>query len=208
VNFDRVAPYYRELEILVFGRQLQEARIAFVRQISPPVRVLIAGEGNGRFLAEFVRQFPGTEITCVEASARMIVLARKGLEAGRVNFVQEDIREVTIPAAQYDLIVTHFLLDCFGAETLERLIRKLAAAATPKAQWLIADFCEPAGGWSRFRARFLIAIMYFFFRTVARIEAKRLVNYRPWLRECGFALTREILMPNEMIRSELWERTA
>jgi hypothetical protein len=59
VNFNQVAPHYRWLERLVFGRKLQEARIAFVRQIAPPRRVLVAGAGKGRFPAEFVRAHPG-----------------------------------------------------------------------------------------------------------------------------------------------------
>jgi hypothetical protein len=48
--------------------------------------------------------------------------------------------------------------------------------------------------------------MYFFFRVVAGIEARQLVDYRPLLRQQRFDLTKNTVSPNEMICSELWRR--
>jgi SAM-dependent methyltransferase len=207
VSFDSIAPYYRWLETVVFGKQLQEARIAFLSQIPEPRRVLIAGEGNGRFLAEVVRQWPDAQIDCVESSGRMIALSREQAAAARVSFIQQDIRTAALPSSHYDLIVTHFLLDCFNEQTLATLIPRLAHAATADARWLIADFFEPPHGWPRNKAAALIAIMYAFFRIAAGIEAGKLVDYRPRLTACGFALAGEMILPNEMVRSELWQRS-
>ena len=206
MSFDRVAPHYRWLETVAFGKQLQQARVAFVGEIGRPHRVLIVGEGNGRFLAELLRVHPCLQVDCIEASTRMIALAHRELEESRVNFIQADIQATLLPAQHYDVIVTHFFLDCFVEKTLAMVIAKLANAATPQARWLVADFCEPGKGWRRLRARFLIAMMYSFFRAIAGIEARRLVDYRPFLRAQGFVLTEATLSPNEMIRSELWRR--
>ncbi len=205
MSFDRVAPYYRWLETLVFGNQLQQARVAFVREIRPPRRVFIAGEGDGRFLAELLRTGE-PRIDCVEASACMIALARKRVPDAHVNFIQADIRDLTLREAPYDLIVSHFFLDCFAEVALAEIVAKLANAATPNAQWLIADFCYPARGWRRRRARALIAAMYLFFRAAAGIEARRLVDYSPLLRANGFELTKEHLSRRGEIRSQLWQR--
>jgi ubiquinone/menaquinone biosynthesis C-methylase UbiE len=206
VNFDRVAAPYRWLETIVFGHQLQQARIAFVREVGRPRRVLVVGEGNGRFLAELVRIHPQARVDCIEASARMIELARAEVGAAQVAFIQADVRSVALAKNSYDLIVTHFLLDCFSEETLAPLIRRLAGTTTAEARWLVADFCYPRRGWRRFRARLLIATMYFFFRLAARIEARRLVDYHPLLRAQGFEIEKEMNAPNETIRSELWRR--
>ncbi len=206
MNFDRVAPHYRWLETVVFGNQLQRARVAFLREIEAPRRVLIVGEGNGCFLAEFVRAHPAAEVDCIEASAGMIALARKREKAVQVRFMHSDLSEIDLPAAHYDLIVTHFFLDCFNQKTLPFVLGKLAGAATLDARWLVADFHPPLHGWRRWRAQALIAIMYVFFRVVAGIGARRLVDYHPLLELHRFARFREFIAPNEMIRSELWGR--
>ncbi|MEO8439636.1 MAG: class I SAM-dependent methyltransferase [Spartobacteria bacterium] len=206
MSFDRVAPHYRWLETLVFGRQLQHARTSFVREVDRSRRVLVAGEGDGRFLEEFVRAHPGAAIDCVEASARMIELARARAGLETVNFILSGIHEVALPVASYDLIVTHFFLDCFEEDALARVIEKLARAATVDAAWLIADFHPPRSGWRRWWARSLIAVMYWFFRSTAGIEACRLVDYHPLLYEEGFTLAHQATSPNEMIISEWWRR--
>ena len=206
VNFDRVAPFYRLLETLVFGDQLQQARNGFVRQIESPHRALVVGEGNGRFLVELLQAHPSMEIDCVEASTRMIDLARARLGNERVRFICIDVRQVALTEHRYDLIVTHFFLDCFTQATLPQVIEKLARAATHNATWLIADFCLPPQGWRRLRARMLLVAMYAFFRLVAGIEASKLVDYGPLLRAHDFSLTNEVVAPNEMTRSQVWQR--
>jgi ubiquinone/menaquinone biosynthesis C-methylase UbiE len=206
VNFDRVAPYYRWLETLVFGRRLQEARVAFLGDIKKPRRVLVVGEGNGRFLSEFVMAHPDAAVDCVEASGRMIELARRRVGTASVHFIHGDIREVELQPDTYDLLVTHFFLDCFDEQSLAAVVAKLSRPAAPNAQWLIADFCEPAGDWRHMGRRFLIAFMYFFFRLVSAIEARHLVDYRPFLETAGFHLMETALPSDKMIRSERWER--
>jgi SAM-dependent methyltransferase len=207
VSFDRVAPHYRWLETLVFGNQLQEARVAFVREIEPPLRIFIVGEGNGRFLAELMRSGE-PQVDCVEMSARMIALAREQVPDAHVNFIQADIRDLALRQAHYDLIVSHFFFDCFTEGALAEIIARLANAAALNAQWLVADFCYPTRGWPHWRARALIAAMYFFFRAAAGIEAHRLVDYRPLLRANGFRLRNELLSRRGEIRSQLWQRVA
>jgi ubiquinone/menaquinone biosynthesis C-methylase UbiE len=207
VSFDRVASHYRWLETLVFGNQLQQARVAFMREIGSPRRVLIVGEGDGRFLAEFVRSHPAAAVDCIEASGQMIELARRSLDPQAcVNFIQTDIGEAELAPNFYDLVVTHFFLDCLGEGALAAVIVKLANSATPDAQWLVADFSEPSKSWRRLPARFLIALMYFFFRLAAGIEARQLVDYRPLLQAEGFVLAEALQSPNEIIRSERWRR--
>lgn len=205
MSFDRVAPHYRWLETFVFGNRLQQARIAFVRKIGSPRRILIVGEGDGRFLAELLRTGK-SGVDCIEASARMIALAQKQVPDAHVNFIQTDIRDLTLRQAHYDLIVSHFFFDCFAEATLAEIIARLADAAAPGARWLIADFCYPARGWHRWRARALIATMYLFFRAAAGIEAHRLVDYSPLLRAHGFELAKEHLSRRGEIRSQLWQR--
>jgi len=213
VSFDAIAPWYRALETIAFGGALQRARIACLREIGSPRRVLVMGEGNGRFLRELVRRQPGIEVDCVDASERMLRLARQRIERefpdslNRIRFLQRDITSWTPTQPPYDLIVTHFVLDCFPKEQIADVVGNLARAATTEAIWLLADFCVPSDGLRRLHARVWLAAMYRFFRVTARIEARELVDPSPFLRAAGFDLVQQHLSRNGMLTSELWRRT-
>ncbi len=206
MSFDFVAPFYRRLETLVFGQQLQAARCAFVRQIGAAERALVVGEGDGRFLAELVRARPELEVDYLDASARMLESARARIGSERVRFLHANLLGTALPAACYDLVATHFFLDCFTAKTLPELIAKICASTTEGATWLVADFHQPPHGWRRLWGRLIIATMYRFFRVVAGIEARRLVDYAPLLQAAGFRLTSEEISAHGLIRSQFWRR--
>lgn len=206
VSFDFVAPFYQILERIVFGSKLQTARMAFVPEITRRQRVLVVGEGDGRFLAEFVEFWPESEIVCVEASRRMIERARKRTVGHRIRFLCSALEDANLPERAYDLVVTHFFLDCFSENKLPQIVAQIARAAAPQAQWLIAEFHQPTEGWRRWFSRCLIRAMYLFFRICAGIEGHRLSDYRLFLRAHGFELSRATGLPNGMIRSELWSR--
>jgi ubiquinone/menaquinone biosynthesis C-methylase UbiE len=214
VSFDSIAPVYRTLETITFGGDLQRARVACLDEIETPRRAFIVGEGNGRFLRELLRFHPNVEIDCVDASARMLELARRRIErrlpagATRVRFLQQDITSWTPPKAAYDLIVTHFFLDCFSGERIADIVNRLSRAATPSAMWLLADFCVPASGFARVRAGLCLAAMYRFFRSTAGIEARELEDPSPFLRSAGFGLVSQHLFRSGMVKSELWRRMA
>jgi ubiquinone/menaquinone biosynthesis C-methylase UbiE len=208
VSFDRVAPHYRWLETIVFGNQLQQARVALVREIGQPRRVLVVGEGDGRFLAEFVRAHPGAAVDCIEASGRMIELARQRVNVAQVHFRHANLSDVMLPEKLYDLVVTHFFLDCLAGDALREVVRKLAGAATADAAWLLADFRLPNSGWRRFHARLGIGAMYLFFRLTSALETRQLDDPSLFLRGSGFECTRERRSRFGMIKSELWRRAA
>jgi ubiquinone/menaquinone biosynthesis C-methylase UbiE len=212
VSFDALAPWYRALEWIAFGDDLQRCRIACLDEIAKPRRALLVGEGNGRFLCELLRLHPGVEVDCVDASQRMLKLARKRMEhelpdrAQRVHFLHQDITSWAAPEDHYDLLVTHFVLDCFPEPALTGIIKKLARAATDDASWLVADFRVPADGMARLRARGWLAAMYMFFRMTTRIQASELIDSTPFKRAEGFALGRQHLLRGGILKSEMWRR--
>jgi ubiquinone/menaquinone biosynthesis C-methylase UbiE len=214
VSFDSIAPAYRTLETIAFGDALQRARVACLGEIGTPRRALIVGEGNGRFLCELLRRHSNIEVHCVDASQRMLDLARERIErrlpadAAHVRFLQHDITSWTPPEAPYDLIVTHFFLDCFSETRITDIVNRLSRAATPNATWLLADFCMPAGAFARIRAGLWLAAMYRFFRFTSGIEARALDDPSPFLRTAGFALVTQHLFRGGMVKSELWRRMA
>lgn len=214
MSFDSIAPAYRTLETMAFGGDLQRARVACLGEIGTPRRALIVGEGNGRFLCELLRRHPSVEIDCVDASERMVELARRRVErvlpdhVRRVRFFQRDIVTWAPPETSYDLIVTHFFLDCFSEDRMAGIVTRLSRAATPGATWLLADFCVPGGGFARVRAGLWLSAMYRFFQFTAGIEATQLEDPSSSLRTAGFALKGQHLFRSGMVKSELWRRIA
>ncbi len=212
MSFDRLAPHYRWMEWVLAGDKLQRCRRAFLNIIPSPEEALLVGEGNGRFLSELIRAHPRTRITCVDASAAMLERARQrvsaqaSLRSAGVEFIHADALEWSPPPGRFNLIVTHFFLDCFRPEQLGPLLARLARAATPEADWLVADFSEPAAGWKRWRARVILLAMYLFFRRVTDLPATAITSPDAWLADSGFVLRERRSYDWGLLRSDLWTR--
>jgi ubiquinone/menaquinone biosynthesis C-methylase UbiE len=210
VSFDRIAPHYRWLETISFGNALQHARTFWIDKISRPRRVLICGEGNGRFLCELLRVHSKIDIDCLDASAPMLDLARRRVlracpeSFSRVHFIHKDVRN-WFPQNSYDLFVTHFFFDCFPRAEVQSIAAKIAHAAGPNAVWLISDFTVPLRGTiAQLHACAWLRIMYFFFRSTAGIAANELVDATPSLEANGFSCAAQKLSRGGMLKADLF----
>jgi tRNA (cmo5U34)-methyltransferase len=193
VNFDKVAPHYRWLERVAFGRALEECRAALLPQIAGCERALCIGDGDGRFTELLLKAQPCMRVD-VERSRSMIRLARQRSSA---TFFHANALAFT-PDDRYDLVVTHFVLDTFTdaqVSTLVPRVRKSAAGGF----WLISEFqaCGPA-------SRFLIWLMYRFFRITAGLRVESIPDYRAAFISSGFTLQKSWTKWNGFLISELW----
>ena len=207
MNFDRLAPHYDWMEALTAGGRLQAARTAWLDELAGRRRILSAGEGHGRFAAACTARFPAAELTCIEASARMLARAQartRGLGAS----IRWDCGDVLAwqPAGKYDAVVTCFFLDCFPPALLEKVIAKLAGSTTADAVWLVVDFAVPPRGFARWRARAVHTLMYWFFRQAVALPARRLTPPDDLLRAHGFVLAGRRESDWGLIRSDCWRR--
>ncbi len=172
--------------------------------------VLIVGEGPGRFLTECVKSLPMARIVCVDDSAAMLAQARIALQKGgqdssRVTFIRATLPEWKPPPEKFDLLVTHFFLDCFPPEQLKLIISGLASGAQPGARWLLADFCEPQRGVARWRAKLILALAYTFFSLATRLPAQRLAEPDRYLEENGLCLKGRRIYEGGLLHSDLWQ---
>ena len=155
---------------------------------------------------------PTARITYVDASRRMLELTRRDLVRnnlnGPVEFTCADILQWTPEAAQYDLIATHFFLDCFRPDQICAIVKKLSQAAKPSASWLLSDFQIPRSGLSRWRARAIVRCMYTFFRAATKLPASGLSEADEYLEACGFNLRARSVSEWGLLRSDHWERGA
>lgn len=213
MNCDRIARWYRPLEYLVFGRALERRRFEYLGQVGEVRRALILGDGDGRFTAEFVRRYPLARVDSVELSTGMLALAqarlrRLKLDSEGVRFFQGDARMIDLEG-EYDLIVTHFFIDCFDVEELRTLVGRISERCVPGGRWLISEFSSiPGAGVLSIAAAALIRVMYLFFRIATGLRVKRLPDYVPVLAADGFRIVRQSSAAGGLLVSELWERTS
>ncbi|MES2596181.1 MAG: class I SAM-dependent methyltransferase [Verrucomicrobiota bacterium] len=209
MSFDILAPFYRSMERFTAGRKLQRARTEFLDVIPVPTRILTVGEGHGPFLLECCRRYPEAWIVCVDASKAMMAQAKEalkqnGLNDARVQWVHADLLSWEPPVASFDLIVTHFFLDCFTHEQMSMLVPRLSKAADRGGSWLMADFQVPAHGWRRLRSKIILAMLYLFFRVATRLSAKSLITPDPLLQAAGWRLQSRAEYEWGLLKSDWW----
>lgn len=207
MNFDRVAPFYAKLERLTVGGLQQRARVHLLSEASTARRALLVGEGDGRFLSAALTACPQAHFTVLDASARMLDLARRAAAANndRVEFIHATLPDWQPAAADaYDLLVTNFFFDCFTPAELAPVVAALSRAAASECTWLVAEFA-PARNW---RTRTLLALAYAFFRQTAGVRARAVPEHSGLMKTHGFRLLREESMSRGLITTQLWRRGA
>jgi cyclopropane fatty-acyl-phospholipid synthase-like methyltransferase len=190
IDFDGLAAFYRPLELLAFGRDLERARFCFINELRDCRRILVLGEGDGRFLARLVRTVPGAWIHCVDSSPAMQELAISRISGtgaeGRVTFEQADMLSGSLDPGTYDAVVTLFFLDCFTPEQVAAVVARVRQGLRGCARWLFADFALPRRGILRLRARIWLKVLYLFFGWSTSMAVRSLPPSEDILMKSGF----------------------
>ena len=116
-ELDPIARYYRWLEMFTFGSVLHKARNRWIDRIAPPKRALVLGQGDGRFVCQLLRVHGEARVDCVDASGRMLEIARQ--RVGKLP--AQRCQSCPIFSARRDLLVARQLLRSFGSEFFSRL---------------------------------------------------------------------------------------
>jgi SAM-dependent methyltransferase len=206
-DFDRLALVYHWMEWLSFGPFLSRCRCAFLDRFSHCRRALVLGDGDGRFTARLLAHNPAVLIDAVDASPAMVseLARRAGPHRSRVQIQVADIRAWESPAPDYDLVVTHFFLDCLGSDEIESLARRLRSHLQPDAAWVVSEFNLPANRFGRFIAGPLIALLYHAFGLLTGLRIRALPDHRKALAQSGFILKHQRKWLSGLLVSEWWE---
>lgn len=176
-DFDRIAPNYDLFARLVFGNAVKNSQLVVLDFIPDQSAVLIVGGGTGWLLKALLQKKSVSKVVYIEASARMLELSRK--QALLVNYTAiVDFRlgtEKSIQAGErFDVVITHFLLDVFTAQTAGKFIQTVGASLQQQGIWLCTDFSLEEHDSGKWWKKTLIRAMYAFFRWTCHIEATRL----------------------------------
>ena len=207
-DFNRLARVYRWMEALSFGPWLWWCRCAWLDslEIHSPENALVLGDGDGRFTARLLRTCPQIRVDAVDASSAMLqaTLKRAGPNATRLRIFLADARIFTPPHPPYDLVVTHFFLDCLTTAEVHALAATLSRATAPNAQWLISEFAIPPNWYGRLIARPLVNLLYFAFGRLTGLAPRTLPDHRSALTQSGFTLLKQRPWLGGLLTSEIW----
>ncbi len=211
-NFDSVARAYRWMEYASFGPMLQRCRFHFLPQFSAARQALVLGDGDGRFTARLMASNPMVQVDAIDASPAMLAILRQRARHScqnadtRLSTTEADIRRFTPRGKEYDLVVSHFFLDCLTDDDVHALIARVSPSMTPDAMWLVSEFAVPPRGWRRIAARILIRSLYFAFSTLTGLRIRQIPNHTKSFYENGFRPLDRATFLGGLLISEVWKR--
>jgi ubiquinone/menaquinone biosynthesis C-methylase UbiE len=205
MNCDRIAPFYRFFEMAAFGTRLQKQRLTFQTAAQGKQRALILGDGDGRFTQALALSYPNLEIDSIELSTAMLVQACRRVPR-HVRLIQADIFQFPLAPEAYDVVFTHFFLDCFQETQLLHLVTRISEALTPNAVWVISEFHQAEAGWRKLYTGAWLRTMYLFFKWATAIQTQSLPLHNPILQEAGFHLLNQKLSWDGLRVAQLWQR--
>ena len=201
------------MEYLSFGPMLERCRFYFLANCLGARRGLILGDGDGRFTARLLATNLTVQIDAVDGSVAMLAeLKRRALatedEEGRLRTIHADLRSFIPDRDGYDLIVSHFFLDCLTDEDLERMVARIVPHLAPDATWIISEFSIPQKCWRRIAAGALIRFLYFAFKTMTHLDVRRIPDYASVLANNGFFRQQQVQFLGGVLSAELWRKNA
>jgi hypothetical protein len=205
-NFDRLARIYRWMEWVSFGPWLWRCRCTFLHALADRKHALIVGDGDGRFAARLLKENAEIAIDAVDSSTAMLsaLLRRSAANSLRVRAFHADARQWQPALPPYDLIVTHFFLDCLTTEEAESLANRLRKVTSPAAIWIVSEFSVPAGIFGRLVAFPIVRGLYCAFGLLTGLRVRALPDHTTALRKAGFVLKKRSTRLCGLLASEQW----
>ncbi len=200
------------------GRALERRRTEFLEDMAglhSPRRVLLLGDGDGRFLAALLAANPAVLVDTVDSSAAMLRLARQRAvrqlgeaeAVRRVHFHHANALNWLPPADRiYHAVASHFFLDCLTEPQIDALLTQLDFAVARDAAWIVSEFHQPGNGPAAWRARLWIGGLYRFFGWFTKLAVRRLPDYRTCLSTHGYKAEKQVFAEHGLLVSERWRR--
>jgi SAM-dependent methyltransferase len=198
------------MELASFGPWLQWCRCAWLDRLTVCRRALVLGDGDGRFSGRLLRVNRGVTVDAIDASPAMLkaLVRRAGPHAARVKAYAADARSWQPNGQGYDLVVTHFFLDCLTTEEVQVLVRAVRSALEDGALWVASEFAVPPNRFGRIVARPLIAALYWAFGRLTGLRVRHLPDHASALRNAGFTLSKRRTWLGGLLISEIWSAGA
>lgn len=205
-DFNGVARFYRWMELLTFGPWLQRCRCAFLGDLVVCRRAAVLGDGDGRFTAQLLRANATIEVDAIDASDAMLraLVHRAESHAARVHVHCADARTWQPANPPYDLVVTHFFLDCLSGDEVRSLAERMRIAMLPSGLWVVSEFAIPESAFGQWIARPLVWLLYRAFGLLTGLAIRTLPDHAAALEAAGFTLRQRRSFLCGLLIAELW----
>ncbi|WP_348265042.1 class I SAM-dependent methyltransferase [Telmatobacter sp. DSM 110680] len=206
-NFNHLARIYRWAEWFTFGPILSKCRVEFLPAMKSQQSALVIGDGDGRFTARLLQQNSRVVVDALDASEGMLqeLKRRAAPNASRIHALNLDAREFIAPSHHYDLIATHFFLDCLTTDEVARLAAGLREGVAEGALWVVSDFAVPNTRYAKLPAQLLITALYKAFGILTGLRIRHLPDHVTALARSGFKLMQRRERLGGLLASELWQ---
>jgi ubiquinone/menaquinone biosynthesis C-methylase UbiE len=207
-NFDRLASVYRWMEMATFGCALWHCRCLFLDELRNCRTALVLGDGDGRFTARLLQENPHVRVEVIDTSKAMLraLLRNAGVHRHRISVHHADARQWLPGTSRYDLVVSHFFLDCLSTDEVTALAERLRPCTSDQTRWVVSEFAIPAGWFGKLVAQSLVTSLYLAFRLLTGLRVGRLPQHRSALSRAGFVLDQEFPSLDGLLVSEMWVR--
>jgi ubiquinone/menaquinone biosynthesis C-methylase UbiE len=150
-----------------------------------------------------------TRVVAVDGSEAMLALLRSrcafanSLLATYVADLSQGLPHA-LRNEHFDLITTHFFLDCLTTGEVEHLVTAVRPCLTADARWVISEFAVPTRGAMRLPAWIVVRGLYLSFRLLTGLRAQQLPDYRSAMLAHGLVLQEQSVMLGGLLTAELW----
>lgn len=206
-GFDRLARAYRWMEIFTFGPMLMRCRLAMLPQMRHCRSALVLGDGDGRFCAALMRTNAAIHVTAVDSSPAMLAeLRRRVAKEGGAERLRTFVADANalLPEGRYDLVATHFFLDCLRTDQVATIAGRLRPMLVPGAKWIVSEFTIPSRGLGSIVAAALVRSLYLAFRCLTGLRVQRLPDHQSALARHGFQCLQRRPSLGGLLVAECW----
>lgn len=210
-GFNFFASSYDFFSRLFFGNSILHSQTFLLPELKKCKSILVFGGGTGRLLVELIQRDMAGHYSYVDISDKMISISRKRLEQSipekkhLPQFICGSVNEIPVDQ-KFDLIITPYVLDCFGGEDLTEIMRQLDAHLTPNGTWLFTDFNIPGKGLNKSFSLLRIRAMYFAFNVICGLGIKRLPDFKNEFEKLNYTITAENYFLHGMIAARIYKK--
>ena len=194
----------------MFGEKLDFHRKLFPKTLRISQKVLLLGEGRGKFLQYLLKENKTCEITIIESSKKMAQLIYNLIP--RRDRFRVEIKNIAIEYfksdRRFDLICSFFFWDCFSEYQLNRHIPSMLKLLCYKGYWHNADFVDHSkiSCYQTFKNFIFLRLLYLFFWHTTGLDVKSVFPVRSLILKSNMRLIQSVESNSKLLKSDLFRK--